>query len=196
MKKLFCYLMILTLIGCGSVYIPSYDIPKEKILNSNEGIIFGTISLNKNSRIKNKYSFLFAEDGSKEIYNKKNSVNIALFNFIGAKHIPDFNDGDNAIYFFTIKRKNGKYYFYGLNTTEVVGTRFGGVQNMNTLTKIIIPFEIENEKVTYLGEIKFTEKINELGERLIEQIPQVTFSNQKDRDVVKFNQQFPNLKID
>jgi|GEM_PF-1672100 len=204
MKKTNIYYLIIFLVlsSCSTVIIPSKSIDPNEMLISDEGMIIGTIALQTtNNANKIKYTFDYSSDkieiSENKSIDKKESGNVIIAppRSILLHHEPDFIDGEFAVYFFKIKKINGNFHFYGLTTTDIVGTGMGTAE-LNTFTKINIPFEVEKGKIKYLGEIKYTEKVNQLGGRRIERIPQVNFEVKRERDTKKFNEMFPKIKLE
>ncbi len=90
---------------------------------------------------------------------------------------PDFFDKNKAIYYFKIEKPAGKYIFYGKQTIK------NNFQYTSFETsKLIIPFEITNDKITYIGELYFKPETYELTDK-------------SDRDLNKLKEMFPLLEI-
>ena len=71
-----------------------------------------------------------------------------------------------------------------------------GIGNMDGLIKMETPFEIEKNKIKYLGEIKFIATKNYIKEKTFEWKYSFEFNNKSERDLKKLNELFPNLKIE
>ena len=195
-KTTIFFIILLVFSSCTAVKIPSERIYLDSNLTNNEGMILGCFSfdMTDNNSIKNSYDFYFKKIGQNDNY-LNDKISLVPPQFAALTHKPDLIDGNNAIYYFGIKKEQGKYMFYALNTKVTVATGMG-IGDMDELIKMETPFEIEKNKIKYLGEIKFIATKNYLKEKTFEWKYSFEFNNKSERDLKKLNELFPNLKIE
>jgi len=154
MKKSFIKLQIITIIivfnSCTVAKMPSVYIPNK--ISENKGIIIGPIALNKSgSTICNGYRYYYTNIENKEIDNpKENKIEIVPSQAIYVHFKPDFFDNEDAIYYFSIEKPMGKYRFYAERIFMNTYSQF-----IYETNEINIPFEIEEGKAKYIGQLKF-----------------------------------------
>jgi hypothetical protein len=166
--------------GCA---LPSETMMTRLVKGSKAGMIVGTISLENRKRIASEHSFFYAHDSIliqkeqgtflKTGYTQDNQGSIVM----GQKG--DFKENKKQVFFFSIVKLAGKYRFYGIQL-------FLNTGYMQSIWKmpIDIPFEIEEGKIKYLGEINLKVKDGELQ-----------ILNEIERDRIKFKEKFPNIEF-
>ncbi len=183
MKKTLIKLQIIIILivfnSCTVAKMPSASIPKK--INENKGMIIGAIALNKSgSTICNGYRYYYTNIENKEIDNpKENKIEIVPSQAIYVHFKPDFFDNEDAIYYFSIEKPKGKYRFYAerifMNTYS---------QAIYETNEINIPFEIEEGKAKYIGQLKFN------ADKTYEKV------DKSERDLENLRKLYPELNIE
>lgn len=172
------FLVVLTFSSCA--VRPSRNIPTAATLGSNEGMIVGTISIEKSRPVYNSYYFHYNRmlEDSYDTYEKK--IWIFSSQWLKVKHKPDYVDGNKAVYLYSIKEVQGKYQFSLVRLHENGGSLYQKLyeKTMN------FPFEIEKGKVKYLGELYLDVRS-----------PFIELNDKRERDLKYFKEKYPLLKI-
>ena len=175
--KLLAICIILILVSCAMS--PSLLIPQSLPSNSSQGMIVGTIAFENQKPIFNQYSFYYI--GKQD---KKRSVDrmiaIRPEQLVKMKFDPDFYDDTKAVYYFSITENVGEYKFSMLGLFEN-----GGAVQGHGQVPMDINFKIEKCKIKYLGEIYFNYRENKL-----------ILNDLRERDIPKFKERYPNLKVE
>ncbi|MGB1000199.1 MAG: hypothetical protein ACPG4W_08165 [Flavobacteriales bacterium] len=178
MRKIILILTIGILInGCAT--LPSTKIPQSFNSTDNSGMIIGSIAFKNEKPIFNGYTFYYTGNGIEKISAKK-AVRIIPEQMVKMKFKPDFYDGDKAVYYFSIQEPEGEYSFSNFQ----IFNNGGFIQSTRDIP-INIEFIIEKGKVKYLREIYV-----DYNQSLIE------LNDEKNRDLMKLKEKFPNLKIE
>ncbi|WP_321372849.1 hypothetical protein [uncultured Draconibacterium sp.] len=178
MRKHYLIILLGLLINSCAT-LPSLKIPQSFNPNDSEGVIIGAIAFKNEKPIFHGYSFYYTGNGITKI-NENNMVRIVPESTVKMKFKPDFFDGDKAVYYFSIQEPEGQYAFSNFKIFDQ-GIYVSSTKNI----PMDIKFNIEKGKVKYLGEIYV-----DYNQSLIK------LNNEKERDIKKMNEQFPNLKID
>jgi hypothetical protein len=125
--------------GCST---PSKNLISTYNIENNEGMIVGTICLEK--KMYNIFSFYYCDD----LTSVNNYPNFKDW-FTYKNSIGDFNENGNVYYLFTIPKTAGKYKFYKIKI-------YNNMRNDPSTIEIPIDmkFNIEKGKTTYFGELK------------------------------------------
>lgn len=170
-------LTCLLLSSCISVKLPSTEIPKNIEMSEDEGIVIGALSIDKKNYTNGAYFYYGIEGAEKG--NKLDVISIIPPQTFYVHFEPDLFDGDKAVHYFKIKKPKGKYRFYARRTFK------NGVQYAENMTyKLDIPFEIENGKIKYIGEINC--KLDQSYE----------VNDKSERDLPKLKEMFPTINIE
>ena len=159
--------------------LPSTKIPQSFNPNNNSGMIIGSIAFKNEKPIFNGYMFYYTGKGIERITANK-MVRINPEQMAKMKFKPDFHDGNKAVYYFSIQEPEGEYSFSNFRIHE----NGGFVQSTGDIP-IDIKFKIERGKVKYIGEIYV-----DYNQSLIE------LNDERNRDLIKLKEKFPNLKIE
>jgi hypothetical protein len=188
MRKINTFLIIPILLIFTSCVTINYERVKTFIdSNKKEGMLVGTISLENRKSIAGRHSFSFNKANlpnelnvviHDSLKNKPNYSdyydNVNLMNGEG-----DFEEDGKLIYLFNIVKPAGKYKFYQIN----IFLNSGNMQSSWTMP-IEIPFQIEEGKTKYIGEINLKVKKGELQ-----------ILNKIDRDRLKFKEKYPTINF-
>ena len=168
---------ILLFNSCTSVQLPSKEIPTNIVMNNDEGVVIGAISIDKRNYSNGVYLYY-----SKE--NEKDEKKIDVISIVPPQtwyvhYEPDLFDEFKAVHYFKIKKPKGKYSFIARTVVH------HGVQQYDYLTdKIDYPFEVESGKIKYIGELNF--KQDETFE----------INDKSERDLKKLKEMFPTIAIE
>ncbi|WP_333661734.1 hypothetical protein [Chishuiella changwenlii] len=176
--KQFLYCLCICLFASSCATLPSKNIPQELDLNTNDGMIVGTLSFKNQKPIFNSYLYFYTGNDIDRFYGQK-SVRINPEQTIKMKFKPDFFDQEKAVYYFSIKEKEGKYQFTFLRVSSQTSYK-------HTLLDIPIniDFNLEKGKVKYFGEIYFDYSNKN-----------IILSDQSLRDLPLLKNKFPKLNI-
>ena len=177
MKKLLILAILTIFVSCAIQ--PSANIPSNFDSNSNEGMIVGTIAFKNEKPIFNGYDFYYIGENDKKI-NPQKRIHIAPEQIVKMKFNPNFYDNEKAVYYFSISQTPGNYEFVNLGLFEN-----GGVFQSSGSLPMNINFKIEKGKVKYIGEI-YVDYRNQ----------SIILNDQKNRDLPKLKENYPNLKIE
>lgn len=172
-------ILLITLNSCVVAKMPSVNIPK--INKENNGMIIGAIALNKSgSTICNGYRYYYTNIESNEVDKPSdNKIEIVPSQAIYVHFKPDFFDNEDAIYYFSIEKPKGKYRFYA----ERIFMETYSYSSFET-NEINIPFEIEEGKTKYIGQLKFN------ADKTYEK------TDKTERDLEKLQKLYPTLNIE
>lgn len=166
-KNLLYLLVSILILGCSS---PAKRM--QKTANSGEGMIVGTICIEK--KIYNGYTFSYSDDilSTNDYPNEQGS-------FTYKYDTADFKKKGRTYYLFSVSKPKGKYKFFKIKIFN--NTR-------NNISTIEIPvnmkFEIEEGKTTYFGELNVNTKKK-----------QYTVSNKIERDRTWFAKKAPQIQF-
>ena len=187
-KKTKSFIIILLLFICSSCVTINYDRVKPIIDSSKkEGMLVGTISLENKKSIAGRHSFSFNKA------NLPNELNVVIHDSLKDKPNysdyydnvnlmngqNDFEEDGKLIYLFNIVKPAGKYKFYEVD----IFLNSGYMQSTWTMP-VEIPFELEEGKTKYIGEINLKVKKGELQ-----------ILNKLDRDRLKFKEKYPTINF-
>jgi hypothetical protein len=184
-KIVFLILGISIITDCGS--LPSESMKTFMDSSKKEGMIVGTISLENRKTISATNVFFYKKDGlprilSVKIVDSLKAIGNYKDNYDGIvidKEKGDFIEDNKWIYLFNIVKPSGKYSFY----ERYILLNTGSMQSRREIP-MQIPFEIEEGKIKYIGEIKLNVKKGE-----------IEILNKIERDRKIFKEKFPNIEF-
>jgi hypothetical protein len=176
--------LFLFLFSCGT--LPSESVKTSMDISKKEGMLVGTISLENRKTISPDYVFRVKKKDLPElltvkVYDSLKALGNYEYNYGGIvidKPKGDFVEGDKWVYLFNVVRPAGKYDFYQISL--LLNT--GYMKSTHDIPISKIPFEIEEGKVKYIGEIKLDAK---------NFVIEVLDKYERDRD--KFKEKFPSI---
>ena len=182
MKKLLALFLILLLFtSCATTTATKIPQHFESFTESfNEGMVVGTFAFENKKPIYNGYFYHYKAEGDRKLRQHR-MLTIRPHQIWKMKYEPDFTDNTKAVYLFSIKDVGGKYAL----TLLRLHSNKGYISVSYEVPLENLDFTIEKGKVKYLGEIYFNSKKRT-----------VSFSDQKERDLPKFKERFPNLTIE
>lgn len=148
--------------------------------SSTEGMIVGTFAFENEKPIFNQYFYHYQAEGDKKLRQRR-MMTIRPHQIWKMKFEPDFADNTKAVYFFSIREVEGKYAF----TLLRLHSNRGYIQKMANIPLENLDFTIEKGKIKYIGEIYFN-----YHQGII------SLTDQRERDLPKFKERFPNLTIE
>ena len=185
MKNIILSSLFLSIICIGCSVIPSQTITSQMNKVKKEGMIVGTISLENRKLIATGHYFFYANDSIRNLVRtkeydggmlKKNSTKYN-YGLIIQNNNGDFREDGKWIFLYSIKKPAGKYNFY-----EIEIFLNSGYMQSTWKMPIEIPFEVEEGKIKYLGELNLNVKNGTI--RILDKI---------DRDRAKFKELYPSI---
>jgi hypothetical protein len=170
-------ILIIAIQSCAT--LPSQYIPKTFEPENENGMLIGSIAIKNEKPIFNGYMFYYTGTGIDRITPNK-MIRINPEQIVKMKFKPDIFVEDLAIYFFSIQEPPGSFSFSNFRIFEN-----GGYIQSSADIPTDISFELQEGKVTYLGEIHV-----DYNKGLIE------LRNQRERDLEILSEMFPNLTIE
>jgi len=170
-------ILIILLFNSCAVKLPSTEIPQNLELSKDEGIIIGSLSIDKRNYTNGAYFYYGFENIAEG--SKLDVISIIPPQTVYVHFEPDLFDEFKAVHYFKIKKPKGKYRFYARRTFS------NGYSEARTVTyKLNVPFEIEAGKIKYLGEINCKKDQS------------YEFNDKSERDLAKLKEMFPTINIE
>lgn len=149
-------IFLLILLCCSCASIPSASIPEISGHVGDQGLVFGSFSIENEKPIFNRYVLYFESD-STEAQKGKNRITVRPEQIYKMKLKPDFFDGTKAVHFFGFKKPPGNYRF-----TKMLILRNNGMRVSSAEIPFDLSFEVTSGEINYLGEVHFIHHLGRL----------------------------------
>lgn len=194
MKKLTLLIIGLFLLGCETSNIANTETPvsiSQADLGADTGIVVGTYTRTLNKKHYSHRRFFFQNIDTKQKYTIRSR---STFNPLKRDtNIHHFTDKESEGDVFAFVLPAGKYHFYNF---QIHHSTVSSDESWFAKQPYSIVFDVQPNKVNYLGEVRFTSKenINLIGNISRDGGFWVIHDN-KDRDMPLINRQYPNISL-